>query len=133
MRTRSPSLTPAPAERAFDTHPAQPLLHVRHRFGIGEIGERDRAFGGPAVDAPRVLAFAHDVEALLLGTQHDVRLGVRLRSPRASSTSCGDAAEQLVEPVARHRGDLRAVEVAAVATSALVPTTTRGRSSRSGW
>ena len=71
-----------PVERALDAHPPQPLLHVGHRFGVGEVGERDRALRGPARDAPRVAALAHDREALLLGAQHDVRLGLAFGGAR---------------------------------------------------
>src|SRR4029077_4245508 len=61
-----------PRQRALDAHAAQSLLYVRHRLVVREVGERARALGRPAGDAPRPLAFAHDVEALLLRAQHDV-------------------------------------------------------------
>ena len=120
-----------PRERALDAHAAQPLLYVRHRFVVREVGERDRALGRPAGDAPRPLAFAHDVEALLLGTQHDVGSD----SPsfaRASSTSFAISPSSSSTP-ARVTAEIVSPANDSVATSALVPTTTRGRSSSCGW
>ena len=108
MRTTSPSVTPARAQRALDAHAPQPLLHVGHRFGVGEVGERDRALRRPAVDAPRVVALAHDREALLRRPQHDVRLGLAFarRAPRRPASR--PRPRNSSRPGTRDRRDARA-------------------------
>src|SRR5207302_5400360 len=47
---------------ALHTHARESLLHVRHRFGIREVGERNRAFCRPPAHAPLVRALSHDRE-----------------------------------------------------------------------
>ena len=54
MRTTSPSRAPARAQRAFDAHAAQLLLHVRERIGSGESASATARSAGRPVDAPLV-------------------------------------------------------------------------------
>ena len=82
-----------PRQRALDAHALQPLLYVRHRFGIREVGEGDCALGGPALHAPLLRSLAHHVESLLLRPQHDVGLDFALGRTRRLGQGCQRAAE----------------------------------------
>ena len=77
------------------------------------------------------VAFAHDRESLLGWSEHDERLGLALGAPRLVDqerdpglTSSSSPARVTAETVSPSNGS--------VVTSALLPTTTRGRSRRSG-
>ena len=105
MRTTSPSCTPARRQRALDAHPPQPLLHVGDRVGVGEVGERDRALGGPALHAPRVrrLRARPRSPAPRAAARRTARARLRRRAPRRRARAMRPS--ELVEPVARHGRD----------------------------
>ena len=121
-------------ERPLHTHAPEPLVDVAERLLVGEVGHRDDPLGGPPLTRQRAVVVAHDDEALLDRAVHDEHLGRLLHRTRLVD-QLGEPTEERVEARVGHRRAraCRRTSTSSGATSALLPITSRGRSSRSGW
>src|SRR5262245_38537867 len=91
-------------QRPLDAHPPEPVLDVRDRLLVREVGHGDDAFRRPARDPPGAVVVPNDREALLDGAEHDEGLAFGLAGP-----GIGDhrpkRADELVEALAGDGGD----------------------------
>ena len=85
-------------QRALDAHRAQPLLHVRHRLGVGEVGQRDDALGAAGRCTRHAPSSSRTTEKPCSSAGRSTTNGSGSASAaRASSTSVAEPPEELVE------------------------------------
>src|SRR5581483_3405176 len=94
---------------ALDTHPSEPLLYVRDRFGVREVRHRDHAFRSASGNPPRAVVVAPDGEPLFARPQDGEALLHRFCRLRFVGHA-QQRPQELIDAVVRDRGDLHAVE-----------------------